>query len=359
MSVTYRLIAPDELDAPLMDAWRAIQSKSKAFASPYFCPEFTQLVAGVRDDVRVVVIEDAARTVGFFPHQRSFLGMGKPVGGPLSDYHGIIVEPECEWELDAVLRTANLSVWAFDHLVGDVRKFEPHVTARAPSAQIDLSAGYERYAQGRRDTGSSYIRKTEGLARKLGREVGELHFTLHEAENRVMEQLINWKRDQYRRSNIVDAFSVAWTVELLNRIACTQTAEFAGICSILRAGDRIVAAHMGMRSRDRFHYWFPAYDPEFGRYSTGIILLLRMAQALTGNSVRTIDLGIEDAQYKQRLMTGKVELLEGFVEMPSLLARARQLQRAAEAQVARGGMAMALRLPLKAIRRLERLQKYC
>jgi CelD/BcsL family acetyltransferase involved in cellulose biosynthesis len=358
MTVNYRLISPDELDATLMDAWRAIQSKSNIFASPYFCPEFTRLVAGVRDDVRVVVIEDAARPVGFFPHQRSFLGMGKPIGGPLSDYHGVIVEPDCEWDLDALLRAANLSVWTFDHLAGDVRKFGPHVTSRAPLAQIDLSGGYERYAQARRDAGSSYIKKTEGLARKLAREVGELRFTLHEAESGVMEQLIKWKREQYRRSNIVDTFCEEWPAELLNRIAHTQTAPFAGICSVLRVGDRIVAAHMGMRSRDTFHYWFPAYDPQFARFSTGIILLLRMAQALAGNPVRTIDLGIQDDQYKQRLMTGTGELLQGFVELPSLLARARQLQRAAEARAARGGLAAVLRLPLRAVRRLERLRKY-
>lgn len=74
MGITYRLIAPKEFDATLMDAWRAIQSKSHVFASPYFCPEFTQLVADVRDDVRVVVIENAGRPVGFMPYQRSFRG---------------------------------------------------------------------------------------------------------------------------------------------------------------------------------------------------------------------------------------------------------------------------------------------
>lgn len=358
MSVTYQLITPDELDATLIEAWRAIQSKSKTFASPYFCPEFTRLVASVRDDVRVVVIEDNGRPAGFFPHQRSFLGMGRPVGGPLSDYHGVIAEPDCEWELHALMRAANLSVWTFDHLVDDVRKFEPHVTARAPLAQIDLSGGYERYVQGRRDAGSSYITKTEGLARKLGREVGELRFALHETESGAMAQLMNWKSDQYRRSNIIDAFGVDWTGELLRRIAHTQTTSFAGMFSVLRAGDRLVAAHMGMRSRDTFHYWFPAYDPAFAKFSTGIILLLRMAQALAGNPVQTIDLGIEDDQYKRRLMTGTVEVFEGFVEMPSLLARARQLQRAVEAHAARGEMGAALRLPLKAIRRIERIRKY-
>jgi CelD/BcsL family acetyltransferase involved in cellulose biosynthesis len=358
LSVSYRLISASELDPALIEAWRSIQSGSTVFESPYFCPEFTQLVGGVRDDVRVVVIENGARPVGFFPHQRAAWGMGKPVGGPLSDYHGVVAAPGSEWELDALMRAAKLSVWAFDHLVGVDGKFEPHVTARAASPQIDFSAGYEQYARGRRDAGSDYIRKTEGLARKLSREVGELRFTLHEPESGVMEQLIRWKRNQYRRAKTNDVFSASWTGQLLRKIALTQTAGFAGVCSVLRVGDRMIAAHMGMRSRDSLHYWFPAYDPEFAQFSPGIILLLRMAQAMAGSAVRKIDLGKGDSQYKRRLMTGAAELLEGFVEMPSLLASARRLQRAVEARALRGGMAAALRLPLRVIRRIERTRTF-
>ena len=166
MSVAYRRIGPHELDPGLVAAWRSIQAGDPAFSSPYFCPEFTQAVARARDDVRLVLIENAGRPVGFFPHQRSSLGRGKPVGGPLSDCHAVLAERNSEWDLHALMRAAKLSVWTFDHLVGDDRKFDSHVVAGATSPQMDLSLGYQNYAQGRRDAGSDYIRKTEGLARK-------------------------------------------------------------------------------------------------------------------------------------------------------------------------------------------------
>jgi CelD/BcsL family acetyltransferase involved in cellulose biosynthesis len=130
------------------------------------------------------------------------------------------------------------------------------------------------------------------------------------------------------------------------------------MCSTLHAGDRLVAAHMGMRSGNTLHYWFPAYDPEFAKYSPGIILLLRLARSVEGSGVRKIDLGKGEAHYKQRLMNGAVQLREGHVEVPSLLAGARRLLRAAEARAARGGLAAALRLPVKAIRRIERARKF-
>ena len=354
MNVTYRIIAPDELDAPLMDAWRAIQSKSNAFASPYFCPEFTRLVGSVRDDVQVVVIENDARPVGFFPHQRSLLGMGKPVGGPLSDYHGIIAEPGSEWNVADLMRSAKLAVWEFDHLVDVSKGFDPYVTAHDSSPQIDLSAGYQQYVGQLRGQPSDFERK----ARKLAREVGELRFTLHEQASGPMQRLIEWKSEQYRRTSLVDAFGVRWTGELLRRIMNVKTAEFAGVCSVLRAGDRIVAVHAGMRSRQVLHWWFPTYDRAFEKYSPGIILLFRIAEALAATGVHTIDLGKGDDRYKRSVMTGMVELREGFVEMRSLLARARQLQRIAAAHAARGGLAAPLHLPLGAIRRIQWLRKY-
>jgi hypothetical protein len=81
-------------------------------------------------------------------------------------------------------------------------------------------------------------------------------------------------------------------------------------------------------------------------------------QALTRSGVRTIDPGKGDEPYKRRLMTGAVELREGYVELPSLLASARRLRRAAEARAARGGMAATLRLPLRAMRRIERTRRF-
>ena len=358
MSVSYRLIGADDLDLPLIEAWRSIQSANSVFESPYFCPEFTQIVSRVRDDVRVVVIEKAGHPVGFFPYQRDYWGSGRPVGGPLSDYHGVISSPEGEWELDALVRAAKLSVWSFDHLVGNAQKFGMHVNARAASPQIDLGNGYEQYVQGRREAGSDYISKTEGLARKLVREFGELRFTLHDPANAVMERLIGWKRDQYRKAQISDVFGVSWTGKLLRNIVSAQGTSFAGVCSVLRAGDRVISAHMGMRSRNTFHYWFPAYDPEFGRFSPGIILLLRLAQALAGTGVRVIDLGKGDASYKQRLMTGAAELWEGCVELPSFRTNLQRLRRKAELYAARGGLAGLLQLPLRAIRRIERTRRF-
>jgi CelD/BcsL family acetyltransferase involved in cellulose biosynthesis len=339
MSVNYFLINAEDLDAGLLAAWRSILEREPRFESPYFCPEFTRAVGAVRDDVRVVVIENDGRPVGVFPHQRAAWGRGSPVGGPLSDYHGVIAAPAAEWSVVELMHAARLSVWSFDHLVDTTGRFAPYVTASAAaSPQIDL-AGFE--------PPPDFARK----ARKLAREAGELAFSLHEPGSGALERMFEWKSEQYRRTGLADAFGVRWTGELIRKVMSVQSAGFAGTCSVLRAGDEIVAVHAGMRSRGVLHWWFPAYSPGYAAYSPGILLLLRIAEAAAALGIGKIDLGKGDARYKRSLMTGAAPLREGCVELPSLAAAARRLRRLAETRAE-------WQLPLRALRRLERARRF-
>jgi CelD/BcsL family acetyltransferase involved in cellulose biosynthesis len=355
MDVRYHLVATNELDEGLIAAWRDIQDKNDAYANPYFCPEFAQLVGCVRKDVRVVVIENDGRPVGFFPFQRGAFGLGRPVGGALSDYHGVVAETGSDWTVTDLMNAARLSAWSFDHLIDTSGRFRSHVTAQASSPLIDLSAGYPQYMRELAQPPSDFPRK----ARKLARDHGDIGFTFHDADERQIERMIAWKRDQYSRTGVPDAFGVGWTSDLLRAILAMQTPRFAGVCSVLRAGEEIIAIHVGMRSHRVLHWWFPAYDRSFEKYSPGIILLFRIAEALAEVGATVIDFGKGDAQYKRSAMNRAVELQEGCVEMPSLLALARRMERLAEARVARGGpVAPVLNLPLRMLRRFERKHRF-
>ena len=354
MSISYRLIRCDELSPELVMQWRSIQHAGAGLRSPYFCPEFSRCVGNARPDARVVVIEDGQRVVGFFPFQTGVLGIGKPIGGALSDFHGVVAAPDCDWRVPDLLRAAKLSVWTFDHLVGGNAAFGTSVHGRAISPEIDLSEGYSAYVKGRRDAGSDYISKTEGLARKLGREHGDIEFTLHESSTAAFDTLIAWKAQQYRDAGTINVFGVPWTAALLRQVLASNGTDFAGLCSVLKVGGRIVAGHIGMRSRDVFHYWFPAYDPAYAKFSTGIILLLRMAEELAPQGIRRFDLGKGQSLYKQRLMTGAVEVGEGSLERPSVLTWLRGLRRQVERLSVQVGDGSVLQLPMRVVRRVER-----
>lgn len=326
MTAAYRAVAAAELDAGLMQAWQAAQSSAPAFSNPYFCPQFTRLVGEVRDDVRVVVIEDGSRPVAFFPYQRSALGFGRPVAGALSDYHGVVALPESEWCVPDLLRAAGLLTWKFDHLVDPCGTFEPYVDARGSSPQIDLRCA----AEARRRAGSELIPQTQRRARRLAHEHGEVLFILRDRRPDALDCLFRWKGAQYERTGMTDPFAFGWTRELLRRMAEVDAPDFAGVLSSLRVQGKVAAVHMGMRSRDVLHWWFPAYDPAYGKYSVGIILLLRLAQAAADAGLETIDLGKGDSLYKQRVMTGINPISEGSIERGAWL---RPLARAREAAV--------------------------
>jgi CelD/BcsL family acetyltransferase involved in cellulose biosynthesis len=52
-----------------------------------------------------------------------------------------------------------------------------------------------------------------------------------------------------------------------------------------------------------FCWWFPAFDPELGRFSPGTIMMLALAEQAPSRGIARIDLGGGEENYKLRLAT--------------------------------------------------------
>jgi CelD/BcsL family acetyltransferase involved in cellulose biosynthesis len=301
------------------------------------------MVAAARGDVHVGVLERDGIQFGFFPFQRGRLGTGQPVGWTLSDYQGAVVERDAAWDAKELIHACGLKTWEFDHVIAQQAQFGPFGTVRRESPVMDVSQGFEAYLQERRDAGGSEIATALRKMRKLGREHGELEFEPHARAADTLELLMRWKSEQYRRTGAADVLARPWVRHVIELAHATEGESFAGPLSVLRAGDRIVAVHLGLRSSTTWHYWFPAYDPQLARYSPGLALLLKMAEHAPSVGVRSIDLGKGDARYKRNLMSGAVPLLEGRVELPSLAAAAGRLRHGARALARRTSAGAPLR----------------
>ena len=128
-----------ELTEPQLRLWSRLQQSDPAFASPYFCHQFISAVASVRSDVFVGVMKEGGRTVGFFPFQRGWMGVGQPVGGGISDYQGVLVEKGVNWSAEELISGCSLSLWDFNHLIACQEPFKKYHLVKTASPVIDLS----------------------------------------------------------------------------------------------------------------------------------------------------------------------------------------------------------------------------
>ncbi len=321
---TYEVVSANSLTPAHIAAWNALLPASGDWASPFFRPEYTRTVAAVRESVDVCVIGRGGEAVGFFPFERAEGTVGRPVGGSMSNFQGVIAAPGAAWDAESIARAAKLTTLRFHHQVQGQPQFDVYTTKRAPSPIIDLAGGWNGYLERRKQAGVSSFNALPRKTRKLERELGALRFESHTDEPEVFDKLVEWKRAQYERTNTRGSMQHEWCLLVLRRLAGIQDAAFAGTISALYAGDRLIAAHAGMRSATTWHYWYPAYDPSLSQHSPGLVLMLEMCRWAAGAGLVRIDLGPGDGAHKDLFATSETSVGVGQVVVPaatSLLSR--------------------------------------
>jgi CelD/BcsL family acetyltransferase involved in cellulose biosynthesis len=323
-TIHVRVVSPAELRDDELNLWKQWLCGDDVLRSPCFHPEFTLAVAAVRNDVRIAVVEDADGLAAFFPFQRSRLGFGKPVGGRLCDFQGVVARPGFELTAGDLIRRAGLVAWDYTHVPATQSVFSAYHADVEPSGYLDVSRGFEAYVEERRQSGSKTIPKQQRKTRKLEREVGPLRFEPQQPDPRMLRTMMEWKSNQYRRTGIGDVFSFDWTVALLQRLHRIQTPEFRGKLSALYAGEKLIAVHFGMQTDTVLHYWFPVYDPAFQEYSPGIALLLEIARDAAESGIRRIDLGKGTEDFKISMRTAAFDVAAGSVGGGGMIGGVRQ-----------------------------------
>ena len=347
---TIRLKRVGELSARDWSLWLDLCQRTGVYESPYFRPEFARAVAAVRSDVEIAVLTQTGQTVGFFPFQRGRLNLGKPVGGKLSDYHGPLVRQGAQLDAHALLTACQLASWDFDHFVSATAAFEPFITLRDKSPQMDLTEGYEAYARRRRETGSDTIHRHGQKIRKLEREVGALRFEYDVDSEEAFAQLRSWKSAQFVRTGLADVFAFPWALALIEMLREHQGDEFSAPLTVLRAGSQIAAVCLSLRAKSVLHCWFTAYNPELHVYSPGLTLFLRLAEEAEQRQIRKLDLGRGGERYKWSLASRSVEVGEGSITTPSLGTWLRSSWRQTRDWMAKTPLARGGKLPGKLLK---------
>lgn len=341
--MSVRVVPAAALGASELERWSALQRATPLYRSPFFRPEFTLAVARVRD-VRVAIIEREGSVAGFFPFELGRGRAGHAVGRPFSDYHGVVLADPSALDPRELMRACGLSTWSFDHVPAALTPFAPYAFADGRSPYLDLSHGFEAYLARRRP--HSDIRGALRKARKLAREVGPLRFEAETGARESLAQAIEWKRRQYAQTGVRDVLADPVGRELLENLQATRSADFGGVLSVLYAGDVVAGVHLGLRSANVWHSWFPSYNPDLQQYSPGLVLMLELARSAPEHGIREIDLGKGDARYKQGLATGWVPLLEGAVVTGALTALSARAHASARRALRAAGVHRAVRRAL-------------
>jgi CelD/BcsL family acetyltransferase involved in cellulose biosynthesis len=328
--IKLEIVKPQELSRKQLTLWRRFQSDDSSLQSPYFSYQFTQAVSAVRSDARVGVFERGGDIVAFFPFHLRRFGVGKPIGGLLADYHGLIAREDFVFSPMDLIQECGLQVFDFSSIPTSQMSFSHHARKVCQSPRLVLSDGYNAYLESRLRAGTRQVSGILRKQRKLKRDHGELQFVCNDRSGTALDALLRWKNEQYRRTGFPAVLARSWTVQLLKRILSIQDNDFAGLLSTLYIDERLVAVHMGMRSQTAWHYWFPAYNRQYSKYSPGLILLLKMAKHAPSLGVTTIDLGCGESRYKRALASDNNEVYQGSITTPSVAGLIRNMRDLAE-----------------------------
>jgi CelD/BcsL family acetyltransferase involved in cellulose biosynthesis len=302
-----------ELGENELAVWRGLIDADAGFGSPFLTPTYCRIVATHRPRNRVALLHDGPDLVGFLPYGRDHEQVGLPIGAPMNDAQALIASRQLELDLPELVRDLGARVWRFDHLLPGQEAFADFVESWHSSPTIDLARGVDAYHESVREHSHGLLKKTGKKRRQLGREVGPVTFEWHSSDAALLDTLIEWKSRQYQRTHVHDLFASSWPRAALHEFHESNAAECAGVLSVVRAGDRLVALNFAIRRGPVLHSWFGAYDPALAKYSPGLVLLLDRAAAGPAHGVALIDLGRGDQDFKRRVANGEYLVGDGRV----------------------------------------------
>lgn len=233
----------------------------------------------------------------------------------MSDSQGAVLRPGIRLDPRRLLAACALSSWEFDNLEAGQHLFVPHAAEELASPVVDIGEGFESCTRRLRAAAPGFLLRTPAKERRLARQVGEVRFVYDAHDLDASRALMRWKSAQYRRTGRRHRFAQQWITALVERLASGDEPECRGLLSVLYADGRPVAAHFGPRSPTVLSWWFPAYDRDYGTYSPGLVLHLRMLEA-AADGIRPVGLGSGPARYEDSLKTRELPVYEGAAVRP-------------------------------------------
>ena len=291
----------DALSASDVEAWRDLCSQHADYDSALLSPEFAHIVSNVRDDVRIIRINEGDALRAVMPVHLRPDGLARPLGTPFADYSGPVLSSKLEHSLSDVLQMTGIAAFASpavpdpwsrvhcrDAGMQDDETVYSHVI-RASGDNADSLLETQRAQHSKR------FKNVRRLRNQLEREAGPVRFEWGNPDAKALEALYQYKSEQFRQSGYVDLIHATKARELLDAVA---RGPYAFMTS-LWIGENLISGHFGVRVGAAFHPWIAAFNPAFAHFSPGNILLLSVLEQIHAMDLRIYDLANGHDHYKK------------------------------------------------------------
>jgi CelD/BcsL family acetyltransferase involved in cellulose biosynthesis len=126
-----------------------------------------------------------------------------------------------------------------------------------------------------------------------------------------------------------NVFSCGWTRDLLLALAAQKTGQSCLRAGVYRRGGELVAAEICLIDGEDLHFWFPAYNPAYSRYSPGLLLTFDIIRHTANLGQKVFDFGSGGEAYKSPMTIDGPLCYEGQVgQALALPVKSDRLQRA-------------------------------
>ena len=315
-----------QLDAADRKAWQAMPAQNPALYSPYFHIEYTELVASLRGDVRILCAYEKDTPIAFLPHQGTHFA--RPVGAPMTDYQGFICAPETTLDVASLLKQAGIGCYHFS--AGVNKALADYLRDEDSGVMLDISVGAEAWRAARDSSYRRHLKSNRRRARKATEDIGEIRCEWSSHDKAVFDQLIDWKSQKFVDTGKYNVLSAGWTLDMIQQLWAQPDANLRADMHVLYMKDRVAAIDLGLTDGTTFHSWIVAYDGDLHSYAPGIQLLEKLVDASAKLGYSRIDLGAGTDGYKRHYASEDVLIGGGFIGAQGPAAALSQIYAKAE-----------------------------
>ena len=161
---------------------------------------------------------------------------------------------------------------------------------------------------------SSAIKKSRDLKR-LRKKVDNIIFKSVELsfiQNSMMDEILDLLKASLIRKNAKSKEISRLKTFLHNIKILPKPVDIDFIVDLLFVNEKIVAAHIGIKSRATYLYWLPCYDLEYSYISPGQQLLFNILDNAKNAGIELVDFGNGDEPYKRWFATGSLCSISGI-----------------------------------------------